>query len=895
MIRRYCLATSTSCALRSYIVDGYRGHTSQARRPGENGSQREQLDEDLDALDERGAVPSLQMYKSLLRTCSKRKSLTRAKRIHAHLANHGLESTSFLGESVVCTLVTCGGLGDALEVFRRLPFRTVVSWTAIISGYANAGHGDEALRMYQCMQQEGLEPDKFTFVSLIKACNSVANLKGIHADASKFRCDSDVFVSSSLINMYAKCGSLVDAQKVFDKLNVRNVVAWNAMLTAYVHLGQVEKAWQLYQEMLEEGVSIDGRTHAKVAQACGMRAEKEHSVRVDGLLTKIESLSRGRSIHAETWRRGFDMNVFIGSSLVGMYRKCGSVVDAQTVFSGLSQQDVVSWNSLLTAYVQESLAEKALQLYKQMMEEGVSPNDRTLVSALHACGLVAENEEHEVVADQAVKLKSLKWGKALHADARRMECEFDVYVGNTLVTCYGKCGSIGDAEIVFYGLLKRDVVSWNAMLTAYAQQGQADKVLQLYEHMLEEGVSPDDRTFLSALYACGMVADKEEDGVLDGQVLKVVSLAKGKAIHGHAWSRGCEPDVFTCNTLLSMYAKCGRISDAEDIFIGMSQRDVASWNVMLAAYAQQGEAEKAVEVFEHMLAKDMTLDEITILCILRACSRSGNLEVCTEIHNRLICHGHVWSGVISSALIHAYGRCSSMVKAQNVFDALTQPDVVSWNALIAGFAREGRCDATLQCFENMCLAGTQPNGVTFLSLLSACSHCGLVDKGAEVFESMSKEHGVAPGIDHYVSMVDLLGRAGHFLMVEELLSTMPMQPNLSIWLCLLSACRKHGNIVLAKHSFDGAVQLQPHHAAAYLMMAHMYADAGMWEEAYKVYDMEQRASTWKKRGQCWIQSAQEVHTFVVADPTSEQHEVLYNLVGTISVELKEAGGSSLMV
>lgn len=199
-----------------------------------------------------------------------------------------------------------------------------------------------------------------------------------------------------------------------------------------------------------------------------------------------------------------------------------------------------------------------------------------------------------------------------------------------------------------------------------------------------------------------------------------------------------------------------------------------------------------------------------------------------------------------------------MVDAQAVFDALHKPDMVIWSTLIAGYCREGNSGAIFHKFEAMQLAGIKPDRVTFLSLLSACSHDGLVDKGIEYFELMSRDYGLSSEVKHFVSLFDLLGRAGDFRRLKGILSRMPVQPDVAVWLCLLAACRNHGNVEMGKFAYDCAVQLQPKEAAAYVLMSNIYADAGMFDSANQVDTSRQKVGAWENPGQSWL----EVHSFM---------------------------------
>lgn len=835
-------------------------------RYSENG-QLEKALHILSCMDHQGIVPSVSGYGCLLKLCAKRKSLAQTKLVHAHLAKNGLELTRFLGEFVVSTLVKCGALEDALQLFHRLQRRTVFSWTAVISGYVGAGLCTDALLAYYCMQEQGVQPNSYTLVSLLKACGNITHLeegKRIHDAAVEYGFMSDLVVSTSVVDMYARCGSVLDAQNVFNSLSDRDVISWNVMLSASSSGDLVEEAWSMYEQMLEEGISANGRTYVSMMQVCGIFADKEDGVVMDGRLTKAMSLQRGRSIHADAWRKGLESDVFVCNTLVSMYGKCGLIADAHDLLRRLPVRTLVSWNAMLSAYVHQGQPEEALQLYMQLLEEGVSPDDRTFVSSLQACGMVAEMEEGVLVHGEWIKGNALGKGKAIHATAWRKGFQDDLYLGSVLASLYGKCGSIQESSMVLQGLSHRDVASWNAMLTACNQQGQAQKTWELYGQLLEEGQCPNSRTFVLVLQACGLLAETK-GGVRDGALLKPEYLERVKLLHSQASMRRCDSDVFVASTLVSSYGKCGSIMDAWNVFDDLPCRNVVSWNAILEAYIQQGDGEKVIWLYEQMQVEGVSPDEISLLSVLQAVGNLGNLDVCRRVHHSVLSSEGSLSSVLGTSLVNAYGRCGSMADARGVFDALCKPDLVSWSTLISGYARVGNWEASIQAYDAMRLMRLKPDGVTFLSLLSVCSHAGLVGKGVQYFESMITEYGITPDIEHYVSMVDLLGRAGYFTHVQDLLATMPMQPSLSMWLCLLGACRKHGKVLLGQQFFKSALLIEPEDAAAYVLMASIYAQAGQWELVNNVHDLRKKAGAWKSPGQSWIRHQQGVTTFTVGD------------------------------
>lgn len=845
-----------------------------------------------------GVRPDAYTFVSLFKACGMLADLESGRRIHAEALSCRCVFDSFVGNSLVTMYGKCGSLVDAQHVFDGLPQRGVVSWTTMLAAYAQQGQAEKALQLFEQMREEGVSPNSWTFASALQACgilaekekevggltkNSLRIGKAIHSQAQKKALDKDMFVGNTLVSMYGKCGSIVDAQDAFHRLTRRDVVACTAMITAYVEHNLAGKALQLYKKMCEEGVSPDARTFVIALQACGKLAAEQDPV-MDERSTKMLLLHEGKKMHDDAKRKGYVSDVFVSCSLVSMYAKCGSIADSRKVFEELSQRDVVLWTSMLTAYVEVGQADAAMQLYKEMRAKGVSPDVWTIISALQACCSLAEKDGD----GKSIKIKFLEHGKSIHADVLRKGYGSLLKVGNTLISMYGKCGSVEDAWRVFDGLSCKDVVSWTAMLAMYAHQGQPHNALRLYDQMLEAGTSPDARTFVCALQACGMMAEIEEDVIMDWRATKSRTLDRGRAIHDDARRKGYSSDVFVGNTLVSMYGKCRCILDAQNAFNELSQRNVVTWNALIGAYARQGQGEKVLQLYEQMKQESTSPDESTIVTMLQACSNIGSLALLRQVHDMLVSEGSKPSPFVVSTLITAYGRCASVEDAQNVFDSWPHPDVVVWSALVAAYARQGNFTGSLQCFQDMELAGIKPDGVTFISLLCACSHAGLVDKGIHYFESMRKDYGLIPDIQHYVSMVDLFGRAGWFQRAEELLSEMPMQPNRDIWMCLLGACQKHGDVTFGERIFSSAIRLHPQHAAPYVLMSNIYADAGLADRALTVEKLRQKECAWKIPGQSWIEHEEDVQAFIVGDCSNWRLEKLHSLRQLVSMKLVEA-------
>ncbi|KAJ7533582.1 hypothetical protein O6H91_13G056000 [Diphasiastrum complanatum] len=543
--------------------------------------------------------------------------------------------------------------------------------------------------------------------------------------------------------------------------------------------GQLKEALHIVEFLVQQNTQAPINAYVGLLKACATR----------------KALVEGKRVHALMVKSGLDSNIFLCNTLVDMYAKCGSVFDARKVFNTMPEHNVFSWTAIISAYADHRQDEEAIILFQRMQNTGIAPDKIAYVVVLKACARIAAVEQ----------------GKQLHSDISKRGFETDVVVGNTLVDMYAKCGCIEDACGVFNKLSGRNVVSWSVMIAGYAQQGLGNEALALYEQMKQKGVQPDNVTYVVLLKACA----------------SITALEHGKQIHSHIIKNGFELDVIMGSALVDMYAKCGCIEHARQVFNNLQhERNVVSWNAMIAGYAQQGLGKEALALYERMKHEGVQPDSVTYVVLLNSCASIAALEQGKQLHSHIIRSGIDMGLIMSSALVDMYAKCGCIENAHEVFIRMNERDVVSWTAMIAGYAQQGLGKEALTLLEQMRKEGTKPNEITYLTVLSACSHSGLVNEGRNLFDSMCKDHGVTPTMDHYACMVDLLGRAGCLADAEDLINKMPIQPDAVVWMTLLGAARNHGHIEIGRRAFDCVVKLEPENAAAYVLLSNIYAVDG---------------------------------------------------------------------
>ncbi|KAJ7560176.1 hypothetical protein O6H91_04G117100 [Diphasiastrum complanatum] len=550
--------------------------------------------------------------------------------------------------------------------------------------------------------------------------------------------------------------------------------------------GRLKDALHMVELMVQQKSTALINAYVVLLKQCGRR----------------KALSEGKRVHALIVQSGLDSHMFLGNTLMEMYAKCGSVLDARKVFNTMPEHNVFSWTAIMSAYADHGQGEEAIDLFQQMQQTGIAPDKVAFVVVLKACTRIA----------------ALEQGKQLHTDIIKSGFESDLIVGNTLVNMYAKCGCIGHALRVFNKMSERDVVSWNAMIAGYAENGLGQDVLALYEQMKEEGVQPNNVTYVVLLKTCA----------------SIVALEQGKQLHSHIIKSGFESDMIVGNTLVDMYAKCGCIEQACQVFDKMSERNVVSWSVMIAGYAHNGLGKEALALYEQMKQEGVQPDNITYVVLLKACANVAALEQGKQLHSQIIKSGSESDVIVGSALVDMYAKCGCIELAHQVFNKVSEQNVVLYSAMIAGYAQQGRGKEALTLLEQMQREGMNPDEVTYVCVLSACSHSGLVNEGCHLFDSMCKDHGVTPTMRHYACMVDLLGRAGCLTDAKDLINKMPIQPDVVVWLTLLSAARNHGHVEIGRHAFDCIVKLEPENAAAYVLLSNIYAEAGRMNEVEKI-------------------------------------------------------------
>ncbi|KAH7306405.1 hypothetical protein KP509_22G009800 [Ceratopteris richardii] len=417
---------------------------------------------------------------------------------------------------------------------------------------------------------------------------------------------------------------------------------------------------------------------------------------------------------------------------------------------------------------------------------------------------------------KCIRLKDVETGNRLHTLIfSKGLLKTDIVVGSALVDFHFKCGALSKAEEVFWQIRKRDVVLWTTMIGGYAEHGRAEDALQCLSQMRHDGFSPNAYTLVCSSKACA----------------RLKSANRGQEIHTEITMKGFESEVLVSNSLMSMYASCGLLDTARMIFDRLSARDVVSWTVIIDAYAEHGCAEKAIGCLEHMQLENISPNVLTLTCGVKACASTGAIEMGHRLHSNIIEGGFESSLAAMSSLVTMYVKFGMLPEAQFIFDKLGIRDAILWTALLAGYCQVGESENVFAYFDKMLQEGVRPVPGTFIILLNACNHEGLVEKGLECFQYFGKYYGLTLTMEYYSTVVDLLGRSGHVSKGLSMIEAMPWHPDYILWCTILRACCKWQNMEVARYAFEHAIRLNRKCLTAYVFMSNICANAYMHSEA----------------------------------------------------------------
>lgn len=593
----------------------------------------------------------------------------------------------------------------------------------------------EAMFLYRFMLVNDVLPDNYTYPILVRGCAlRLMEVEGkqMHNHVLKLGYDSDVYVQNTLINMYAVCGNMEDARKLFDESPVLDLVSWNSILAGYIQMEDFDKAKEIYDRMPERN-----------------------------------TIASNSMIVLSGWR--------------------GDVNEACRLFNEMKEKDLVSWSALISCYEQNKMYEDALVTFVKMNANGFMADEVVVISVLSACAEFME----------------VRLGSLIHGLATKIGIESYINLQNALIHLYSNCGEIEIAQKLFNTGYCLDQISWNSMISGYL--------------------------------------------------------------------------------------RCGSVEKARELFDSMPKKDVISWSAMISGYAQLDRFSETLALFHEMQLDGVKPDEITLVSVISACTHLAALEQGKWIHTYIKKNNLKINVILGTTLIDMYMKCGCVENAMEIFEETEEKGVSTWNAVILGLAMNGLVDKSLDMFTVMKKTGVMPNEITYMGILGACRHMGLVDEGRQHFNSMIQEHKIQPNVKHYGCMVDLLGRAGMLKEAEELIESMPLAPDVATWGALLAACKKHGNHKLGESIGKKLVELQPEHDGFHVLLSNIYASQGNWDNVVEVRGMMMQRGVLKIPGCSMIEANGTVHEFLAGDKMHPQINEIEDMLDEVARKLKMEG------
>ncbi|XP_043705090.1 pentatricopeptide repeat-containing protein At1g08070, chloroplastic-like [Telopea speciosissima] len=485
-----------------------------------------------------------------------------------------------------------------------------------------------------------------------------------------------------------------------------------------------------------------------------------------------------------------------------------------------------------------------------MLREDIFPDEKTFSVVLRVC----------------TAIPSVSTGEGFHCQILKMGFEFDMFLQTGLLDFYAKVGDLSSTKKLFAEMPNRDVVAHNVMIAALGKHGYVNDARNLFDEMPNRNSSS-----WNSMISC---------------YCKLGDILSARLI----FDRNPVKDVVSWNAMIDGYCKLGHLTKAWELFDRMgSAKNSITWNTMISGFVQHGEFGRAISTFQQMQEQNVKPTEVTMVSLLSACAHLGALDIGKWIHAYIRRQNLRTDVILGNALIDMYGKCGSIEAALDVFHGLPLKNIFCWNSIIVGLGMHGYGDQAINAFVEMEKGGIKPDGVTFVGLLSGCSHSGLVSEGRRYFSQMSDVYGVNPGIEHYGCMVDLLGRAGFLEEALKLVRTMPMMPNSVVWGSLVRACRIHKDTKISEQVTQHLLELDPHDGGNYVFLSNTYASANRWEDVELCRSLMSERRIHKTPGCSSIEVDNVLHEFVAGDTSHPQFTKINAFLDEIAWELRGLG------
>ncbi|KAF4399832.1 hypothetical protein G4B88_021046 [Cannabis sativa] len=637
-----------------------------------------------------------------------------------------------------------------------------------------------------------------------------------------------VFNHNLKITQLGKSGRIEEAIKLFSQMTQKNTVTYNSMISAYAKNGRIRDARHLFDKMPRRN------------------------------LVSWNAMIAGY-LHNDKAEEAYDMfvkmpkrDLFSWTLMITCYTRNGELQKAKQLFSLLpDKRDTVCWNAMIAGYSKKRLYDEAKRLFDEMpVKDLVSWNSMlagyTKNGDMHlGVQFFEEMGERDVVSWNLIVDGFVEVGDLDSAwNFFKKMPEPNVVTCVTMLYGFARNGRIAEAQNLFEQMPSRNVVSWNAMLAAYVQDHQIDKAVKLFSEMPER-------------------------------------------------------DSISWTTMINGYVRVGKLDEARQLLHQIPYKNIAAQTAMISGYVQSKRMDEASEIFNHIGMRDVVCwntmiagkegrrpDQSTLSCGLSACANLAALQIGEQLHHLIVKSGYGTDLFVCNALITMYAKCGKVFNAELMFKETGNIDIVSWNSLIAGYALNGYGKEAVGIFEKLLIEGMAPDQVTFIGVLSACSHAGLITQGLELFRSMTEIYKIEPLPEHYACMVDLLGRAGRLEEAFKMVLEMKVKTTPGIWGALLGAARIHRNLEIGKYAAEKLLEQEPHRASNYVLLSNIHAEAGRWKEVQRIRMLMEERRTEKQPGYSWIEVGNQVHSFLSDDAAQPRTAIVRNILKSLTAEMR---------
>ncbi|GAB2275630.1 hypothetical protein Dimus_010387 [Dionaea muscipula] len=573
-------------------------------------------------------------------------------------------------------------------------------------------------------------------------------------------------------------------------------------------------------------------------------------------------LNQGMQVHAAVVKMGFWFDMIVSNDLIVMYGKCGRMDSAYEVFERMPERNVVSWTALMWGFLHQDCARETLNLLIRMGYSDVRPNEYTLSTSFKACGLLGIPENGMQVQGMCVKT-GYDW--------------FSV-VANALIDMYAKCNKMSGACLAFDSIPDKELIAWNTIIAGYSSlDGNNDKALELFKEMQKLGEIPDEFTFTSVLKACSGAG-----AVREGTQIHAALITRGYPVLEHG--------AIIC-ALVDLYVKCGYLLQARKLFDHIGKRNVNSWTTLVLGYAQEGYLSEAMRLFKRLRGRGIqAVDGYLLSGLIGVFADFAFVEEGRQMHAYAVKDPSGSYLPVANSILDMYLKSGLVEEADLFFSKMAMRNVVSYSTMITGYGKHGLGKEAIHLFEKMLQEKVKPDQVSYLAILSACSHCGLVDECQEYFSRLCADRWIKKKVEHYACMVDLLGRAGRLEEAKSIVNNMPMKPDIGIWQTLLSSCKIHGNLEMAEEVGNILLRLDRDNPVNYVLMSNIYANAGCWKERQKMREVVKSKRLRKEGGRSWVEVDKGVHFFYGGDDTHPLTDRIHEVLKEMERILKEQMG-----